>query len=54
MVIGTILYETIPALLLRIFSATDEMLAIGIPDHRDHSYHFRNDDYDEQCVPGNE
>lgn len=31
MVIGTILYETIPALLLRIFSATDEMLAIGIP-----------------------
>ena len=30
MVIGTILYETIPALLLRIFSATDEMLAIGM------------------------
>ena len=34
MVIGTILYETIPALLLRIFSATDEMLAIGIPAFR--------------------
>ena len=30
MVIGTILYETIPALLLRIFSTTDEMLAIGM------------------------
>lgn len=34
MVIGTILYETIPALLLRIFSTTDEMLAIGIPAFR--------------------
>jgi len=34
MVIGTVLYETIPALLLRIFSATDEMLAIGIPAFR--------------------
>ena len=34
MVIGTILYETIPALLLRVFSATDEMLAIGIPAFR--------------------
>ena len=34
MVVGTILYETIPALLLRIFSATDEMLAIGIPAFR--------------------
>ena len=34
MVVGTILYETIPALLLGIFSATDEMLAIGIPAFR--------------------
>ena len=34
MVVGTVLYETIPALLLRIFSATDEMLAIGIPAFR--------------------
>ena len=34
MVAGTVLYETIPALLLRIFSATDEMLAIGIPAFR--------------------
>lgn len=34
MVIGTILYETIPALLLHVFSATEEMLAIGIPAFR--------------------
>ena len=34
MVVGTILYETIPAFLLRIFSATDEMLVIGIPAFR--------------------
>lgn len=34
MVIGMVLYETIPALLLGIFSATDEMLAIGIPAFR--------------------
>lgn len=34
MVVGTVLYEIIPALLLRIFSATDEMLAIGIPAFR--------------------
>jgi Na+-driven multidrug efflux pump len=34
MVIGTVLYETIPGLLLSIFSATDEMLAIGIPAFR--------------------
>ena len=34
MVVGTILYETIPSILLRIFSATDEMLAIGIPAFR--------------------
>lgn len=34
MVLGTVLYETIPAFLLRIFSATDEMLAIGIPAFR--------------------
>ena len=34
MVVGTVLYETIPALLLGIFSATDEMLAIGIPAFR--------------------
>ena len=34
MVVGTVLYETIPALLLRIFSATDEMLAIGVPAFR--------------------
>lgn len=34
MVVGTVLYETVPALLLRIFSATDEMLAIGIPAFR--------------------
>ena len=34
MVVGTVLYETVPPLLLRIFSATDEMLAIGIPAFR--------------------
>jgi len=34
MVVGTVLYETIPAILLRIFSATDEMLAIGVPAFR--------------------
>lgn len=34
MVVGTVLYETIPGLLLRIFSASDEMLAIGIPAFR--------------------
>ena len=34
MVVGTILYETIPAFLLRIFSATDEMLMIGVPAFR--------------------
>ena len=34
MVVGTIVYETIPGLLLRIFSASDEMLAIGIPAFR--------------------
>lgn len=34
MLIGTALYETIPALLLRVFSATDEMLAIGVPAFR--------------------
>ena len=34
MVVGTILYETIPAFLLRIFSATDEMLVIGVPAFR--------------------
>lgn len=34
MIIGTILYETIPSLLLRIFSATEEMLSIGVPAFR--------------------
>lgn len=34
MVVGTALYETIPAVLLRIFSATEEMLAIGVPAFR--------------------
>ena len=34
MVIGTVLYETIPGLLLRIFSASGEMLDIGIPAFR--------------------
>ena len=34
MVVGTVLYETIPAVLLRIFSATEEMLAIGVPAFR--------------------
>ena len=34
MVVGTVLYEAIPALLLQIFSATDEMLMIGIPAFR--------------------
>lgn len=34
MVVGTILYEAIPGFLLRIFSASDEMLAIGIPAFR--------------------
>ena len=34
MVVGTVLHETVPALLLCIFSATDEMLAIGIPAFR--------------------
>ena len=34
MVVGTALYETVPAVLLRIFSATEEMLAIGVPAFR--------------------
>lgn len=34
MVIGTVLYEAIPGVLLRIFSASDEMLAIGVPAFR--------------------
>lgn len=34
MVVGTVLYETIPQVLLRIFSASDEMLAIGTPAFR--------------------
>lgn len=34
MVVGTVLYETIPGVLLRIFSASDEMLIIGIPAFR--------------------
>lgn len=34
MVVGTVLYETVPAVLLRIFSATEEMLAIGVPAFR--------------------
>ena len=34
MIVGTVLYETIPDLLLRIFSATDEMLEIGVPAFR--------------------
>lgn len=34
MVIGTVLYEAIPSVLLKIFSASDEMLGIGIPAFR--------------------
>ena len=34
MVVGTILYETIPGVLLGIFSASEEMLSIGIPAFR--------------------
>lgn len=34
MVIGTVLYEAIPGLLLQIFSASDEMLDVGIPAFR--------------------
>lgn len=34
MVVGTVLYETIPGALLQIFSASEEMLAIGIPAFR--------------------
>lgn len=34
MVVGTILYEAVPGLLLSIFSASEEMLAIGIPAFR--------------------
>ena len=34
MVVGTVVYETIPGLLLKIFSASDEMLSIGIPAFR--------------------
>jgi len=34
MVAGTVLYEAIPGMLLGIFSATDEMLSIGIPAFR--------------------
>lgn len=34
MVVGTVLYEMIPALLLQIFSAAGEMLDIGIPAFR--------------------
>ena len=34
MVVGTALYETVPAVLLRIFSASNEMLGIGVPAFR--------------------
>ena len=34
MVVGTVLYEAIPGVLLGIFSASDEMLQIGIPAFR--------------------
>ena len=34
MVIGTVLYEAIPNVLLRIFSASEEMLSIGVPAFR--------------------
>lgn len=34
MVVGTVLYETVPGALLRIFSASGEMLSIGIPAFR--------------------
>lgn len=34
MLVGTILYESIPSLLLDVFSASDEMLSIGIPAFR--------------------
>ena len=34
MVVGTAVYETVPALLLKIFSASDEMIAIGVPAFR--------------------
>ena len=34
MVIGTVLYEAIPNVLLSIFSASEEMLAIGVPAFR--------------------
>ncbi len=34
MAAGTVLYETVPGLLLGIFSATPEMLAIGVPAFR--------------------
>ena len=34
MVVGTVLYEAIPVVLLRIFSTTEEMLAIGVPAFR--------------------
>lgn len=34
MVIGTVLYETIPNVLLSIFSASEEMLSIGVPAFR--------------------
>ena len=34
MLAGTALYETIPALLLRAFAATEEMLVIGVPAFR--------------------
>ena len=34
MVVGTILYETVPALMLGVFSASAEMIAIGVPAFR--------------------
>ena len=34
MAAGTVIYEAVPALLLRIFSATEEMLSIGVPAFR--------------------
>ena len=30
MIVGTVLYETIPSVLLAIFSASEEMLSIGV------------------------
>ena len=40
MVVGLIIFQTVPGLLLRLFDASEDMLAIGIPALRTISYSF--------------